>query len=99
MVMSPPYNASKVAVMGLTRDLAVKWATKHVTVNALVPGWFESDMGEQNKAVHDKLNEHDIPMGRFGHDELKVAPLFLASPDASYVTGASIVVDGGISIQ
>jgi len=100
IVMSPPYNASKAAVMGLTRDLAVKWAKKNVTVNALVPGWFESDMGEQNKAVHDKLNEHYIPMGRFGHDdELKAALLFLASPGASYVTGANIVVDGGISIQ
>jgi len=100
MVMSPPYTASKAAVMGLTRDLAVKWAKMNVTVNALVPGWFESDMGEQNKAAHDKLNEYYIPMGRFGRDdELKAALLFLASPGASYVTGASIVVDGGISIQ
>ena len=100
IVMSPPYTASKAAVMGLTRDLAVKWAKKNVTVNALVPGWFESDMGEQNKSVHNKLNEYYIPMGRFGRDdELKAALLFLASPGASYVTGASIVVDGGISIQ
>jgi gluconate 5-dehydrogenase len=100
IVMSPPYNASKAAVLGLTRDLAVKWAKKNVTVNALVPGWFESDMGEQNKAVHEKLNEYYIPMGRFGRDdELKAALLFLASPGASYVTGASLVVDGGISIQ
>lgn len=100
MVMSPPYSASKAAVLGLTRDLAVKWAKKNVTVNALVPGWFESDMGEQNKDAHDKLNEYYIPMGRFGRDdELKAALLFLASPGASYVTGASIVVDGGISVQ
>jgi gluconate 5-dehydrogenase len=100
VVMSPPYNASKAAVMGLTRDLAVKWAKKKVTVNALVPGWFESDMGEQNKPAHDKLNEYYIPMGRFGtDDELKAALLFLASPGASYVTGAGIVVDGGITIQ
>lgn len=100
MVMSPPYNASKAAVMGLTRDLAVKWAKKNVTVNSLVPGWFESDMGKQNKAAHDKLNEYYIPMGRFGRDdELKAALLFLASPGSSYVTGASIIVDGGISIQ
>jgi len=100
ITLSPPYNASKAAVMGLTRDLAVKWAKKNVTVNALVPGWFESDMGEQNKPAHDKLNEYYIPMGRFGaDDELKAALLFLASPGASYVTGASIVVDGGITIQ
>lgn len=72
---------------------------KNVTVNALIPVWFESDIGEQNKFAHDKLNEFYIPMGRFGNDdELKAALLFLVSP-GSYVTGASIVVDGGISIQ
>jgi len=100
IVMSPPYSASKAAVMGLTRDLAVKWAKKGVTVNALVPGWFGSDMGDINKPVHDKLNEYYIPMGRFGtDDELKAALLFLASPGSSYVTGTNLVVDGGSTIQ
>jgi len=100
IVMSPPYSASKAAVMGLTRDLAVKWAKKGVTVNSLVPGWFGSDMGDINKPVHDKLNEYYIPIGRFGtDDELKAAVVFLASPGSSYVTGTNLVVDGGSTIQ
>jgi len=99
-VMSPPYSASKAAVMGLSRDLAVKWAKKNVTVNTLVPGWFGSDMGEMNKPAHDKINEYYIPMGRFGgDDELKAALLFLASPGAAYCTGQTLVVDGGYVAQ
>lgn len=99
-VLSPPYSASKAAVIGLTRDLAVKWAKKNVTVNALIPGWFGSDMGEMNKPAHDKINEYYIPMGRFGSDdELKTAMLFLASPGAAYCTGITLVVDGGYVAQ
>lgn len=99
-VLSPPYTASKSAVIGLTRDLAVKWAKKNVTVNALIPGWFGSDMGDMNQGVHEKLNEYYIPMGRFGgDDELKSALLFLASPGASYTTGIALTVDGGLVAQ
>ena len=99
-VLSPPYTASKAAVIGLTRDLAVKWAKKNVTVNALIPGWFGSDMGEMNWAAHDKLNEYYIPMGHFGRDdELKAAVLFLASPGASYITGVALPIDGGLVAQ
>lgn len=99
-VLSPPYSASKAAVIGLSRDLAVKWAGKNVTVNTLVPGWFGSDMGEMNKPAHDKINQYYIPMGRFGSDdELKAAVLFLASPGAAYCTGITLVVDGGYTAQ
>lgn len=99
-VMSPPYNASKAAVIGLTKDLAVKWAKKGVTVNALIPGWYGTDMGEMSSPVHDVLNQYYIPMGRFGgDDELKGAVLFLASPGASYCTGTTLVVDGGTIAQ
>lgn len=99
-VLSPPYSASKAAVIGLTKDLAVKWAKKNVTVNALIPGWFGSEMGEMNKPAHDKINEYYIPMGRFGNDdELKAALLFLASPGAAYCTGTTLVVDGGYIAQ
>ncbi|MDR1617127.1 MAG: SDR family oxidoreductase [Syntrophomonadaceae bacterium] len=99
-VLSPPYSASKAAVIGLTRDLAVKWAKKNVTVNALIPGWFGSDMGDMNSAVHTKLNDYYIPVGHFGtDDELKAAVLFLASPGASYVTGITLPVDGGLVAQ
>ena len=99
-VLSPPYTASKAAVIGLGRDLAVKWAKKNVTVNTLAPGWFGSDIGDMNHAVHEKLNEYYIPMGRFGSDdELKTALLFLASPGSSYTTGITLTVDGGFVAQ
>ncbi len=99
-VMSPPYNASKAAVIGLTKDLAVKWAKKGVTVNALVPGFYATDMGDMSSPAHDVLNQYYIPMGRLGNnDELKGAVLFLASPGASYCTGTTLVVDGGTIAQ
>lgn len=99
-VASPPYNASKAAVIGLTKDLGVKWAKQNVTVNALCPGWFPSSMGDINHAAHDVIKEHLIPAGRFGtDDELKAALLFLASPGASYCTGTTLLIDGGFTAQ
>lgn len=100
IVLAPAYNASKAAVIGLTKDLAVKWAKKGVTVNALAPGFYGSDMGDINSPVHDLLNGYYIPMGRFGSDdELKGAVLYLASPGASYCTGVVLLVDGGAIAQ
>lgn len=105
-ISAPAYNSSKAAVMGLTRDLAVKWAKKGVTVNALVPGWFHSDMVEEFQsnealqAVFNRINKYYIPVGRFGsNDELKTALMFLAAPGSSYVTGINLVVDGGYYAQ
>jgi gluconate 5-dehydrogenase len=100
IVLAPAYNASKAAVIGLTKDLAVKWAKKGVTVNALAPGFYGTDMGDINSPVHDLLNGYYIPMGRFGgDDELKGALLYLASPGASYCTGVVLLVDGGTVAQ
>lgn len=90
------YQASKAAIAGLTKDLAVKWAQYNITVNAIAPGWFPSHMtaGTLEKSEETMLNS--IPMRRFGSDdELKAAVLFLASPGASYCTGAILSVDGG----
>lgn len=105
-ISAPAYNASKAAVLGLTRDLAVKWAKKGVTVNALVPGWFNSDMVEEYQsnealqAVFKRTNKYYIPMGRFGsNDELMTALMFLAAPGSSYVSGISLIVDGGYYAQ
>lgn len=105
-ISAPAYNASKAAVMGLTRDLAVKWAKKGVTVNALVPGWFNSDMVEEFQSnehlqkVFATINKYYIPVGRFGaNDELKTALMFLAAPGSTYVTGISLIVDGGYYAQ
>jgi len=91
-----PYNTSKGAVVSMTRDLAVKWARYGIRVNALAPGWFPSDM---SRAVlergGDRLAER-IPLGRFGGpDDLKGAVVFLASRASGFVTGHTLVVDGG----
>lgn len=92
------YTASKAGLLGLTRDLAQEWSgRKGVRVNALCPGYFESAMTEGQDALQDLVAQESM-MGRFGtQGELDSALLFLASPASSYVTGASLVVDGGLS--
>jgi len=92
------YNASKGGVVSFTRDLATKWARHGITVNAIAPGWFPSDM---NRALLDSNPEpylEHIPLGRFGGpDDLKGAVVFLASRASDFVAGQVIVVDGGQS--
>jgi NAD(P)-dependent dehydrogenase (short-subunit alcohol dehydrogenase family) len=92
------YAASKGAVVHLTRELGVQWARKGVRVNALAPGWFPSEMTEEMFGDDRALRwiRHKTPMGRPGRqDELDGALLFLASDASTYVTGQTIVVDGG----
>ena len=94
------YTASKGAVLSLSRELAVIHAREGIRVNALCPGplrtellmkFLNTEEKKQRRLVH-------IPMGRFGEaEEMAKAALFLASDDASYVTGADFVVDGGIT--
>jgi NAD(P)-dependent dehydrogenase (short-subunit alcohol dehydrogenase family) len=90
------YSASKGGVIALTRDLAHKWAPHGIRVNAIAPGWFPSGM---SKLVLDRYGDElvqQIPLGRFGGaDDLKGAVAFLASPASSFVTGHTLVVDGG----
>ena len=92
------YAASKAAVAGLTRALAVEWAARGVTVNAIAPGVFPTDL---NRALLDSPRGQEflvrIPMHRFGKlEELVGAAIFLASDAASYLTGQLLVVDGGL---
>jgi NAD(P)-dependent dehydrogenase (short-subunit alcohol dehydrogenase family) len=94
------YTASKGAVLAMTREIAVEYARRGIRCNALCPGPIETpllmqllsdDAKRQRRFVH-------IPMGRLGRaEELAKAALFLASDDSSFMTGASLLVDGGIT--
>ena len=91
------YAVAKAAVVQMTKALAVELAFKGVRVNAIAPGWFVTEindkylMGEAGDAL-----KRAIPMGRFGKDgDLDGALLLLASDAGSYITGATVVVDGG----
>jgi NAD(P)-dependent dehydrogenase (short-subunit alcohol dehydrogenase family) len=94
------YTASKGAVLAMTREIAVEFARKGIRCNALCPGPIDTPLlaellsdpaRRQRRFVH-------IPMGRLGRaDELAKAALFLASDDSSYMTGTSLIVDGGIT--
>lgn len=98
VINSVPYHATKAGVIGLTRDLAWKWAPHGIFVNALAPGWFPSEMTHEVLADRANLLLQAIPLKRFGSDvDLKGAAAFLASAASDYVTGQVIAVDGGQS--
>ena len=92
------YGASKAAIIGLTRDLAGQWTgRKGIRVNALAPGFFESEMTEQYPEGYLDQMMFRVPMGRKGEaEELVAAAIFLASDASSYVTGVLLPVDGGL---
>lgn len=92
------YQASKAAIIAVTRQLAVEWAKYHIRVNAIAPHFFATRLTEGVMAKSEKeLIEH-IPMSRAGRgEELKGAIVFLASEASSYITGQVIAVDGGMS--
>jgi NAD(P)-dependent dehydrogenase (short-subunit alcohol dehydrogenase family) len=91
------YVASKAGVAGLTRSLAVEWAARNVTVNAIMPGVFETDLNrELLRGPRGQEFLMRTPMRRFGAvDELVGAAVYLASDAASFVTGQILAVDGG----
>jgi NAD(P)-dependent dehydrogenase (short-subunit alcohol dehydrogenase family) len=98
LLRSVPYCASKGGVEMLTRALALDWAKRGVRVNALAPGWVDTNL------THDLL-EHDVhgkrlldhtPMGRFATPaDMVGAAVFLASDASAYMTGQSLLIDGG----
>lgn len=94
------YSASKAGLLGLTRDLAQQWTgRKGIRVNAICPGFFSSEMTDQYPPGYLEKMQAALPSGRIGDpEELAAAVLFLASPAGGYVTGETLVVDGGAVI-
>ena len=96
-----PYGASRGGIKQMTMSLAHDWGDKGVTVNCLAPGWFKT---EQNAKLFEDRNwvdyiEEKIPLGRIGKpNDLDGTCLFLSSDASAYVTGQTILVDGGISV-
>jgi len=92
------YNASKGGVVAFTRDLAVKWARHGITVNAIAPGWFPTDMSRYLLERSGDVFLSRIPLGRFGAPaDLAGTVVFLAGPASDYITGQTLLVDGGQS--
>ena len=92
------YCASKGAVVNMTRELGLQWARKGVRVNALCPGWFQSEMtsGMETDEGAVRWIGQNSPIPRMGHEhELDAALLFLAGPGSTFMTGQSLIVDGG----
>jgi NAD(P)-dependent dehydrogenase (short-subunit alcohol dehydrogenase family) len=94
------YNASKAAVINLTRALAIEWAARGIRVNAIAPGLFRTRMSEVLVQRAEAANIPVAPMGRIGQPgELAPMVLFLASEGASYITGQVVAIDGGRTAQ
>lgn len=94
------YAASKAGITALTRTLAVELAPKGIRVNVVVPGLLTEGMAQRMDRHLAEERRNHIPLARFGSpEEVAHAVLFLASDDASYITGQQLVVDGGLSLS
>lgn len=98
---SAPYAAAKGGVVQMTKSLAAAWARDNIQVNAILPGWIDTDMTVTAREQVDGLNEHVLartPAGRWGRPgDVGGAALFLCSPAADFITGVGLPVDGGFS--
>ena len=93
------YTASKSAVMGMTRLMASEWGSLGINVNAIAPGFIETEMTAVLSDAVREASVAQIPLGRFGKPEdIAKTAAFLASDDAGYITGQVIQVDGGMAI-
>lgn len=94
--MGCPYSASKAAIIGMTKSLAIELAPWNIRVNSVAPGVVDTEMVGALNERSKKTFENTIPLGRMGHAyDIAAAMRFLASDDAEYITGTVINVDGG----
>jgi NAD(P)-dependent dehydrogenase (short-subunit alcohol dehydrogenase family) len=96
-----PYTASKSGLLGITRTLALEWAAEGICVNCLAPGYVETELTKSlfNDPTFTTSFHNRVPMGRRGYPaDLVGAAVFLAAPASDYLTGQTIVVDGGYVI-
>lgn len=93
------YVASKAGLIGLTRELAASWGRKGIRVNAIAPGFFHSRLADKVIDIYERTIQENNAIPRIGQNgELKGATVFLASDASSYITGQTIIVDGGMTI-
>jgi 2-deoxy-D-gluconate 3-dehydrogenase len=100
---APAYGASKGGIVQLTKSLAVGWAPDNIQVNAVLPGWIDTDLTRQARQQLEGLHERVLarsPSGRWGRaDDFEGIAVFLASAGSDFVNGTAIAVDGGYSTQ
>jgi 2-dehydro-3-deoxy-D-gluconate 5-dehydrogenase len=100
---APAYSASKGGIVQLTRALATAWASDNIQVNAVLPGWIDTELTQQARLEVNGLNERILartPAGRWGQpQDLAGIAVFLSSAASDFITGTAIPVDGGYSVQ
>jgi 2-deoxy-D-gluconate 3-dehydrogenase len=98
---APAYGASKGGIVQLTKSTAIAWAADNIQVNAILPGWIDTELTRKGRAQVEGLNERVLartPAGRWGvPEDLEGIAVFLASAASDFITGAVIAVDGGYS--
>jgi 2-deoxy-D-gluconate 3-dehydrogenase len=98
-----PYGTSKGGVVAMTRALAVAWAQDNIQVNAILPGWIDTEMTQRARIELEGLNEQVIartPVGRWGTtQEVAGTAIYLATAASNFITGVALPVDGGYSVS